>query len=252
MIDIILPLRGERGDTEGSLEPALLLAGPDASTADPAEFGTKIAPARLVELHGDDETGIPVDTGALLREINEFVDTTLATFRAKRLRDEDLDLDRVLATVLFTDIVGSTRTAAELGDRRWSELLDDHHARVRALLARYRGREIDTAGDGVLAAFDTPASAIRCAVAIVDAVRELGLEIRAGLHTGECSQSGQHLRGLTVHVGARVTALAGPSEVLVSGTVKDLVAGSGLSFVERGSQELPGVPGEWRLYAVKR
>ncbi len=208
--------------------------------------------ASFIVVPGVEEATIAGDTGALLREVNEFVDATLSTFRANRLGEDELDLDRVLATLLFTDIVGSTRRAAELGDRRWTELLEAHNARIRALLGRYQGREIDTAGDGVLAAFDAPARAIRCALAIIDAVRELGLEIRAGVHTGECSQSGERLRGLAVHIGARVVALAAPSEVLVSGTVRDLVAGSAVTFVERGSQALAGVPGEWRLYAVER
>lgn len=158
--------------------------------------------------------------------------------------------DRVLATVLFTDIVGSTAKLAELGDRRWRELLDEHHTRVRRQLARFRGRELDTAGDGFFAAFDGPARAIRCACAVVDSVRELGLEVRAGLHTGECEQIDGKVGGIAVHIGARVTAEAGPGEVIVSRTVKDLVAGSGIDFRERGSAQLKGVPGEWQLFAV--
>jgi class 3 adenylate cyclase len=156
--------------------------------------------------------------------------------------------DRVLATVVFTDIVSSTERAASLGDRRWKDLLDAHHARVRALLDRHRGREIDTAGDGFLATFDGPARAVRCAQAIVPAVRELGLEIRAGVHTGEVELMGAGIGGIAVHIGARVAALAGPGRVLVSSTVKDLVAGSGLEFEDRGEHQLKGVPGTWRLY----
>jgi class 3 adenylate cyclase len=139
-----------------------------------------------------------------------------------------------------------------LGDRRWRELLDDHHALVRRELARYRGREIDTAGDSFLATFDGPARAVRCACGICDSVRSLGIEVRAGLHTGECEVMGEKLAGISVHIGARVAALANPGEVLVSSTVKDLVAGSGLSFRDRGSEYLKGVPGEWRLFAVER
>jgi class 3 adenylate cyclase len=158
--------------------------------------------------------------------------------------------DRVLATVLFTDIVDSSRTAAELGDRAWRELLEQHHALVRQRLLRFRGVEVDTAGDGFLASFDGPARAISCACAIVEGVRELGLEVRAGLHTGECELVDGKVAGIAVHTGARVAALAGASEVLVSSTVRDLVAGSGIAFREHGVHELKGVPGEWRLFVV--
>jgi class 3 adenylate cyclase len=158
--------------------------------------------------------------------------------------------ERVLATVLFTDIVGSTAKAAELGDARWRRLLQAHHALVRRLLARFRGKEIDTAGDSFFAAFDRPASAIRCAVAISDAVRRLGLEVRAGLHAGECERIEGKVGGIAVSIGARVAAEAEPNEVLVSSTVRDLVAGSKIEFRERGAAELRGLPGEWRLYAV--
>jgi class 3 adenylate cyclase len=160
--------------------------------------------------------------------------------------------ESLLATVLFTDIVGSTAMAAELGDRRWRELLAEHHSRVRRELARFRGQEVDTAGDGFFATFDGPARAIRCACAITDSVGDLGIEIRAGLHTGECELVDGKVGGIAVHIGARVAAEAGAGEVLVSSTVKDLVAGSGLAFVARGDAELKGVPGEWRLYAVAR
>jgi class 3 adenylate cyclase len=153
---------------------------------------------------------------------------------------------------LFTDIVGSSERAAELGDRAWRELLERHHALVRRELLRFRGREVDTAGDGFFASFDGPARAIRCASAIVERVGELGLEVRAGLHTGECEVVDGKVAGIAVHTGARVAAHAEPGEVLVSSTVKDLVAGSGLRFVDRGAHELKGVSGEWRLFAVDR
>jgi len=158
--------------------------------------------------------------------------------------------DRVLATVLFTDIVGSTAKLAELGDRRWRDLLTQHHARVRQQLARFRGREVDTAGDGFFASFDGPARAIRCASAIVDAVGGLGIEVRAGLHTGECEQVDGKVGGIAVHIGARVAANAGPGEVVVSRTVRDLVAGSGIEFEERGVAELKGISGSWELFRV--
>jgi class 3 adenylate cyclase len=158
--------------------------------------------------------------------------------------------DTLLATVLFTDIVGSTAKAAELGDRSWSDLVERHHALIRAQLDRYRGREFDTAGDGFFATFDGPIRAIRCAVAARTAVRDLGLEIRAGLHTGECELIGDKPGGIAVNIGARIVGKAQPGEVLVSQTVKDLVAGSGITFEDRGVEPLKGVPGEWRLYAV--
>jgi class 3 adenylate cyclase len=158
--------------------------------------------------------------------------------------------DRVLATVLFTDIVDSTRRAAEMGDRDWRALLDAHDSIVRAQLKRFRGREISTAGDGFLAAFDGPQRAIRCAMAIRDAVQSLGIEVRAGLHTGECEIRGDDLGGIAVHIGARVSALAGRNDILVSSTLRDLVIGSGLEFDDRGAHQLKGVPGEWQLFAV--
>jgi class 3 adenylate cyclase/pimeloyl-ACP methyl ester carboxylesterase len=165
---------------------------------------------------------------------------------------DDAQLDRVLTTVLFTDIVDSTAKAVELGDRAWSELLTQHHTVVRRQLARFRGVEIDTAGDGFFATFDGPARAIRCAEAIIDAGHGLGIELRAGLHTGECETIDGKVGGVAVHLGARVAALAEPGQVLVSSTVKDLVAGSGLRFADRGVRELKGIPGEWRLYATER
>jgi len=194
--------------------------------------------ARFVELSGDDH--VPwIDADQVVDEVEEFV-------TGVRPAPEP---DRVLATVLFTDLVESTRRAAELGDRRWRELLEAHHAAVRQELARFRGREIDTAGDGFLATFDGPARAIRAACAIRDTIRTLGLELRAGLHTGECELMNGKVGGIAVHTGARVAAQAEAGEVLVSSTVRDLVAGSGIAFEERGERELKGV-GSWRLYSV--
>lgn len=158
--------------------------------------------------------------------------------------------DRVLSTVLFTDVVGSTRKADEVGDHAWKNLLSAHHGRVRAELARYRGREVDVRGEESFATFDGPARAVHCAIAIRRAIRDLGIEIRAGAHTGEVELVGDEVRGIAVHIGARVASLAGPGEVLVSSTVKDLVAGSGLIFEDRGVHELKGVPNPWRLYAA--
>jgi class 3 adenylate cyclase len=177
----------------------------------------------------------------------ETMAATSAFVTGLRPREET---DRILASVMFTDMVGSTERAAELGDRAWRDLLSAHHAKARAELARYRGREIDTAGDGFLATFDGPARAVRCATSIADAVRELGIQIRAGVHTGEVEVDGDAVRGIAVHIGARVAALAGPSQVLVSSTVKDLVSGSGLTFEDAGEHELKGVPDRWRLYRV--
>jgi pimeloyl-ACP methyl ester carboxylesterase len=196
--------------------------------------------SRFVALPGIDHAPSAGDVEALVGEVEEFV---------TGVRHEP-ELDRVLATVLFTDIVGSTERAAAIGDRRWRELLDAHHALVRRELERFRGREIDTAGDGFLASFDGPARAIRCASAVVDGARPLGLTIRAGLHTGECEVMGDKLGGIAVHVGARVMATAQPGEVLVSSTVKDLVAGAGIAFESRGAHAFKGVPGEWALYRV--
>ena len=200
----------------------------------------RIQGAKYVELPGRDHLPWVGDTDAILDEVEEFVTG------ARR----GVEPDRVLATVMFTDIVGSTERAVALGDRRWRDLLDSHHALVREQLLRFRGREIDTAGDGFLAAFDGPARGVRCADAVLREVRRLGLEDRAGLHTGECEVFGDKLSGIAVHTGARVASLAGAGEALVSGTVKDLVAGSGITFDDRGLHVLKGVPGEWHLYAV--
>ena len=201
----------------------------------------RIPGARFVELPGPDHMMWTGDAAAILDEIEEFL-------TGVRRGPEP---DRVLATVLFTDVVGSTELATRLGDRAWRDLLARHHATVRRELERWRGREVDTAGDGFLAAFDGPARAIRCAVSTVDAVRGLGMEIRAGVHTGEVEVSDGALQGIAVHIGSRVSGLAGPSEVLVSRTVADLVAGSGIVLAERGEHALRGVPGTWQLYAVQ-
>jgi class 3 adenylate cyclase len=162
------------------------------------------------------------------------------------------DSERVLATILFTDIVGSTELAARIGDSAWRELLQRHHAIVRRELARFQGRELDTAGDGFFAAFDGPARAVQAASAIRDALRALEIEIRAGLHTGECEVSDGKIAGIAVSIGARISSLAAPGEVLVSSTVKDLVGGSGLKFEDRGEHQLKGIPEAWRLFAVAR
>jgi pimeloyl-ACP methyl ester carboxylesterase/class 3 adenylate cyclase len=217
----------------------------DGNYPDQARYiADRIPDAELVELPGKDH-GYFFEPEQIAREVKRFLCGIW-----ERGEWDVVETDRVLATVLFTDIVGSTAKLAELGDRRWRELLAEHHTRVRRQLARFRGRELDTAGDGFFAAFDGPARAIRCACAITDAVRDLGLEVRAGLHTGECEQLDGKVGGIAVHIGARVAAEARPGEVIVSRTVKDLVAGSGIDFQERGSAELKGVPGEWQLFAV--
>jgi pimeloyl-ACP methyl ester carboxylesterase len=225
--------------------PTLILhkAGdPFTGTEHGRYLAERIPGARYVELAGVDHLFFAEDSDRLLGEIQEFLTGAR----------EGGEPERVLATVLFVDIVASTEQAARLGDRRWRDLLDAFYRAVRAELARFRGREIDTAGDGVFASFDGPARAIRCACSIVDAVRGLGLAARAGLHTGECEVIGAKVGGIAVHTGARVAALADPDEVLVSSTVRDLVAGSGLRFEDRGTHVLKGVPGEWRLFAVAR
>jgi class 3 adenylate cyclase/pimeloyl-ACP methyl ester carboxylesterase len=196
--------------------------------------------AKYVPLSGSDHIPFFGDSDAILDEVEEF----LTGIRPAPVPD------RVLATVLFTDIVGATERAVELGDRRWLELLTRHNDTVRQALARFRGVEIDTAGDGFLATFDGPARAVRCANAIVKSVRELGLDVRAGIHTGECELDGAKVRGIAVHTAARIQSLAAAGEVLVSQTVRDLVAGSGLEFEDRGAHELKGVPDEWRVYAA--
>jgi pimeloyl-ACP methyl ester carboxylesterase len=206
----------------------------------------RIPGAEFLELPGKDHAYF-VDPEQIAREVKRFLCGIW-----ERGEWDVVEADRVLATILFTDIVGSTAKAAQLGDRAWRELLERHHAIIRRQLVRYHGKELDTAGDGFFASFDGPARAIRCACAIAEAVKELGLEVRAGLHTGECELVEDKVGGIAVHIGARVAKAAQASEVLVSSTVKDLVAGSGLQFRERGAAELKGVPGEWRLYAVEQ
>lgn len=210
----------------------------------PAALGRALAElipkARYVELEGADHLAFAGDQDALLGEVEEFITGS------RRAREPE----RVLATVLFTDIVSSTERAAAAGDRDWRRILERHDEIVREELERFRGREVKQTGDGFLAAFDGPARAVRCAASIADRVRSLGVEVRAGVHTGECELRNGDIAGMAVHIGARVGARAGSSEVLVSSTVKDLVVGSGLRFDEHGVAELKGVPGEWRLYAL--
>jgi class 3 adenylate cyclase len=223
--------------------PTLVLQHTDDPVI-PPEWGKYVADhisgAKYVELPGRNLFHFVEPWRESFREIAEFL-----TGQQPEVAD-----DRVLATVLFTDIVDSTRWAAEIGDRDWRALLDAHDAVVRAQLARFRGREVSTAGDSFLAVFDGPQRAIRCAMAIRDAVQALGIEVRAGLHTGECELRGDDIGGIAVHIGARVSALAGPNDVLVSSTLRDLVIGSGLEFEDRGAHALKGVPGEWHLFAV--
>jgi pimeloyl-ACP methyl ester carboxylesterase len=218
-------------------------------TADPVahidaarDLAARIPGARLVEFPGATHPMFSLDPERVLAEIEEFV---------TGVRSPEI-VKRILATILFVDIVGSTERVAELGDTAWRYLLDTYYTVARKEMARFRGREMDTAGDGFFATFDGPARAICCALAIEDGVKPLAIEVRAGVHTGECEPMGDKLGGIAVHIAARVLAKAGPSEVFVSSTVKDLVAGSGLKFEDSGSHVLKGVPGEWRLYRAKR
>ena len=218
-------------------------------TGDPIEsveagrdFARRIPGARFVQLPGDDWFVWAGDQDAVVREVESFV---------RDVREEEAELDRMLATVLFTDIVGSTERNRTLGDRAWKEWRERHDATVRAMLARYRGVEQDTAGDGFFAIFDGPARGVRCAQAVIEALRAFDLEVRAGVHTGEVAATSGKVSGIAVSIGARVAALAGPSEVLVSQTVKDLVAGSGLKFVDRGSHVLKGTGETWRLFQAR-
>jgi class 3 adenylate cyclase len=214
----------------------------DTSIDEGRYLAAHIPGARFVELPGADHLPWAGDQDAILEEVEEFLTGVRPV----------AEPDRVLATVLFTDIVGSTEHAAELGDRRWRDVLVSHHAIVRRELDRFRGREVKTVGDGFLATFDGPARSVRCACGIRDGVRSIGVSIRAGLHTGECEFIGDDVGGIAVHIGARVAAMAQSEEVLVSSTVKDLVVGSGIEFEDRGVHRLRGVPGEWRLYTVQR
>jgi pimeloyl-ACP methyl ester carboxylesterase len=198
--------------------------------------------ARYIELPGTDHQWFVGDNA---EEIADAIEEFLTGSRAP------VEIDRVLATVLFTDIVGSSQRAVALGDHRWRDLLGIHDATIRSNLVRFRGREIKTTGDGMLATFDGPARGVRCACAIAEDVRLLGIDVRAGLHTGECEMIGDDVGGISVHIGARIAALAGAGEVLVSSTVKDLVAGSGLRFGDRGTRSLKGIPGKWHIFAVE-
>jgi class 3 adenylate cyclase len=206
------------------------------------DVAAHIPGARLVELPGVDHLFFVSESAD---KISDLVEEFLTGSRAQ------VAVDRVLATVLFTDIVGSTEKAAAIGDQRWRDLLDKHHHTIRRNLQRFRGREVNTTGDGFLATFDGPARAVRCACAMAEEIKPLDIEIRAGLHTGECEMIGDDIGGIAVHIGARIAALAGASEVLVSSTVKDLVAGSGLRFEDRGAKSLKGIPGDWRIYAAE-
>jgi pimeloyl-ACP methyl ester carboxylesterase len=224
--------------------PTLVLHGARERNV-PVEAGRylaeRIPEAKYVELPGADHIPWGEDAELILDEVEEFLTGTR----------RGVEPDRILATVMFTDIVDATRKASELGDRRWRDLLAAHHALVREHLSKFRGREIDTAGDGFFASFDGPARAIRCACSISEQVQQLGIEIRAGLHSGECELLEGKVAGIAVSIGARVAAQARPGEILVSQTVKDLVAGSGIEFADRGAADLKGVPGEWRLFAVQ-
>ncbi|HEX6664541.1 MAG TPA: adenylate/guanylate cyclase domain-containing protein [Gaiellaceae bacterium] len=229
--------------------PVLVMHGSEDQIV-PVEVGRytaqRLPRARFVEIPETGHLalgGTPADR--IQREIESFLREVWETGGW-----EEAEPERMLATVLFTDIVDSTTRALELGDRRWRDLLEQHNALVRRELLRFRGREVDSAGDGFLATFDGPARAIRCASSIVDGVREFGLAVRAGLHTGECEIADGKVAGIAVHTGARVAALANAGEVLVSSTVKDLVAGSGIQFIERGAHQLKGIPGEWRLFGL--
>jgi pimeloyl-ACP methyl ester carboxylesterase len=228
--------------------PTLVLHGSEDQVV-PVEVGAYTAQhlrlARFVELPGVGHLALGAGGTSIQAEIERFLKDIWETGGW-----DEVETERMLATVLFTDIVESTTRAIDLGDRRWLDLLERHNAVVRRQLVRFRGREIANTGDGFLAAFDGPARAIRCACAIVEEVNDLGLSIRAGLHTGECEVTGGNLAGIAVHTGARVVAKAAADEVLVSRTVRDLVAGSGIEFNERGTHELKGLPGEWQLFAV--
>ena len=214
----------------------------DVNVEEGRYIASRIHGARLVELPGNDHLMWTGNADAIADEVEDF-------FTGARRGPEP---DRVLATVLFTDIAGSTARAAEIGDRAWKQLIDRHDEAVRRQLDRWRGREVETAGDGFLATFDGPARAVRCATSVVDAVRELGLDVRAGVHTGEVEVADGNVRGIAVHIGSRVAALAAPGEVLVSRTVVDLVAGSGIAFTDRGEHSLKGVPSVWQLFAVEQ
>jgi len=228
--------------------PTLVLQRTDVEVVDVRSgryLAEQIPGAHLVELPGRDFAPQVGDPDRLFAELEQFL---AEVTEGKAWQGEP---DRVLATVLFTDIVGSSEKAATLGDRAWRQLLERHHHAIRNQLGRFRGQEMDTAGDGFFATFDGPARAIHCACAIRAHLDEIGLEVRSGLHTGECERVGEKVAGIAVHIGARVAAVARPGEILVSRTVKDLVAGSGIELDDRGEHELKGIPGDWQLFAVK-
>ena len=237
-------LRIDVRDILSSIQVPTLLLHRSEDRAIPVEgsrlMADQIPNAKYVELEGKDHLWFLGDVDAIFDELQEFLTG------ARR----NAAVDRMLATVLFTDIVDSTRRVAELGDRRWRELLGEHDALVRRELERFRGREVKTVGDGFLATFDGPARAVTGAAAIRDAVQPLGIEVRAGLHTGECEMIGEDIAGVAVNIAARISDLAGPSEVLVSRTVTDLVYGSGIEFEDRGQAELKGIPETWQLFAA--
>jgi len=239
-------IQGDVRETLARISAPTLILHRVGSTFIPVGHGRHlaehIAGSRFVELPGADMLYWVGDTGPLLDEIEEFMTGVRG----------GSDAERVLATIVFTDIVGSTERAAALGDDRWRDLLDNHDSIVRHELQRFGGREVNTAGDGFVATFTSPSAAIACAGEIVDAVRVLGIEVRVGIHAGEVEVRGADVAGMAVHIGARVAALAGPSEVLVSSTVRDIVTGSRRTFADRGEHELKGVPDRWRLYALAR
>lgn len=221
--------------------PTLVLSRSEPAHARSADLAERIPGAKHVAVPGEDWMPYAGDIEGLVGEIERFV---------RSVHAEEATFERVLTTVLFTDLVGSTETAAQLGDRGWKDLVERHHATIRAMIGRYRGTEVDTAGDGFFATFDGPARAVRCAQRIVDAVEPLGVSVRAGVHTGEVEIIDSKVGGIAVAIGARVAAQADPSEVLVSQTVKDLTVGSGLGYADAGEYELKGVPGPWRLYRL--
>ncbi len=226
--------------------PTLILQDADGTRVNSPEAGSylhsHIAGSRLVEIPWKDQHHWYWGSDAIVSSVQRFL---------ADVRDQEADFDRMLATVLFTDIVGSTERVAEVGDRPWRNLVQQHHATVRALLVRHKGQEVDTAGDGFFATFDGPVRALRCATAIVKSVRSLGLQVRAGLHIGECEIIDDKVGGLAVNIGARICALAEPTEILASQTIRDLVAGSGIQFHDKGSHQLKGVPEAMRLFALR-
>jgi class 3 adenylate cyclase len=224
--------------------PTLVLVREDwpAGTIEESEWtANQIPGAHLRRLHGDEDDPYLGDVSEVAAEVGRFISS---------IHEEQAVFDRVLATVLFTDIVGSTDRASATGDRGWKDLVEQHHARTRALINRFRGNEVDTAGDGFFATFDGPGRAVHCAQAIIRSVASIGIQVRAGIHTGEVETIDRKAGGIAVMIGARIGALAGPSEIFASSTVKDLTSGSGLTFQDAGDHALKGVPDRWHLYRV--